>query len=31
VKTDGGASPCIFEPVEMQNYIHIIMPMQINR
>jgi len=31
IKTDGESSPCIFEPVEMQNYIHIIMPMQINR
>lgn len=31
VRTEGDSSPCIFEPVEMQNYIHIIMPMQINR
>ncbi len=31
IRTNGESSPCIFEPSEMENYLHIIMPMQINR
>ncbi|MFC1755792.1 DNA polymerase III subunit beta [Patescibacteria group bacterium] len=31
IRTNGDASPCIFEPLEIENFIHIIMPMQINR
>ena len=30
VKTNGNSSPCLFHPVGKENYIHIIMPMQIN-
>jgi len=31
IRTNGNSSPCIFEPMELENYTHIIMPMQINR
>jgi len=31
IRTNGDTSPCIFEPMEIENFIHIIMPMQINR
>jgi len=30
IRTNGRSAPCIFESTELQNYLHIIMPMQIN-
>jgi DNA polymerase-3 subunit beta len=30
ISTNGDASPCIFKPFGRENYVHIIMPMQIN-
>ena len=30
VKTNGNSAPCIFEPSEIDDYLHIIMPMQIS-
>lgn len=30
VRTNGNSAPCIFEPQDIGNYVHIIMPMQIN-
>jgi len=30
VRTNGRSAPCIFEPVDFENFVHIIMPMQIN-
>lgn len=30
VRTNGRSAPCIFEPSELDDYLHIVMPMQIN-